>query len=63
MEQRNTKQPREIGTKRFAPSIDRLCKCGHTLGHHTADRTATQQPCLAHDLLGEECDCEKFKRA
>lgn len=57
------KTKREVNTGRYAPSVERPCRCGHTLGMHTAVRLAGEQPCLAGDLTGEPCDCECFKRA
>lgn len=33
------------------------CRCGHTLGQHTAARVAGEQPCLA-----DNCECESFLR-
>ena len=48
---------REINTGRFAHSkLDRLCRCGHSLGEHTAAATKDCQPCLE-----ESCACVKFK--
>lgn len=49
------KQPPEdkSGTYTFTPN--RLCRCGHPLGIHTAERCRHEQPCLA-----DGCVCESF---
>lgn len=46
---------RDRGNGQYAPSIDRMCRCGHPLGEHTAARNKGQQPCLADD-----CECLAF---
>jgi len=44
----------------FDGGMERLCRCGHALGQHTAERAKSrgqvEQPCLEPD-----CDCELFK--
>lgn len=43
---------------------DRLCKCGHTLGNHTAESHGGKKPCIAGDFNPLiNCDCEKFRPA
>lgn len=40
----------------------RLCRCGHPVGVHSAEKGKDgYQPCFAGDL-GYDCDCEKFRR-
>lgn len=60
----NPRKERERDRKngQYAPSIDRLCVCGHTLGAHTAARVGGEQPCIMGDI-DEGCDCKSFKRA
>jgi hypothetical protein len=49
---------RDKSTGRYADTkLDKMCKCGHTLGNHTADKFGNQQPCLADD-----CGCACFKK-
>lgn len=44
---------------RYNFKFERVCKCGHTCGVHTAERTADNgQPCLL-----EGCACMRFARA
>jgi hypothetical protein len=38
---------------------ERLCTCGHNLGHHTAEAPHT---CIAGDFADEGCDCARFTR-
>jgi len=61
-------QPREDDGQ-YSTGFDRLCRCGHTKGVHTADRAKVDgqatQPCMANDL-GESdvgCDCQCFRAA
>lgn len=55
--------PRETNG-RYAPSRwDRVCRCGHPLGEHTAARFVAErdQPCLhASDSRDELCECTYF---
>jgi len=47
-----------------ADELDVLCKCGHPLGTHTAERFFMgSQPCLAGDDGEEVCDCQCFTTA
>lgn len=59
---------REIGTGQytFTGGMERLCKCGHSLGVHCATRIKTEtgmiQDCMNHDVGdGKVCDCKCFK--
>jgi len=56
---KDTTTPRETDGRYALRGFDRLCKCGHTLGHHTAERPHV---CIEGDF-GTPCDCEKFKAA
>ncbi len=65
---RFTKAPdtkaREQGTGLFMHDgkWERLCKCGHTLGEHAAEKVKGQRPCFHGDSAGEEpCDCTLYK--
>lgn len=43
-----------------------MCRCGHTLGCHTAAGPVNQRTCSAHELPGgppDVCACEGFKKA
>jgi hypothetical protein len=48
---------RRTGRYTFDGKWDRLCKCGHTLGHHLA---AAPHACIAGDFGFDPCRCEKF---
>ncbi len=49
---------RDRANGRYAYSrFDRVCRCGHTLGQHTAEKVGSEQPCLV-----DKCDCECFRR-
>lgn len=53
--------PREQGTGKYLHSKwTRLCRCGHPVGIHSAEKRAGSQPCLASDV-GIDCDCERFR--
>lgn len=55
---------RERGTGRFVHDgqWDRLCVCGHPLGHHTAAAEQGMRPCIECDFTaGCDCDCMKFR--
>ena len=64
-----TKQPRDRANGQYAPSIDRPCRCGHSLDVHTADRRTVDgvryQPCIVDEVVdgAEPCSCECFKAA
>ena len=49
---------KRTGQYTYTGGFDRLCRCGHTLGVHTADRAkidgVTHQPC-------GNCECQCFK--
>jgi len=57
---------RTRGTERYTWTVDRVCKCGHTLGNHTAARAkapdgVTHQPCIIGDFNGGDvCECACF---
>lgn len=44
----------------YGSKLDAVCRCGHTLGEHTAARPYV---CVVGDFGDEDCNCEKFKRA
>jgi hypothetical protein len=55
---------RERGTGRYVHDghWDRLCVCGHTLGHHTAAAAEGQRPCIECDFDPDsKCDCIRFR--
>jgi hypothetical protein len=53
-------EARETDTGRYAPSEERNCRCGHSLGQHTAARSKGKQPCTV--MMGRvACPCEVFK--
>lgn len=55
---------RELRSGRYAPrDMDAVCKCGHTLAMHTAERSHGSQPCIVGDFTGDDCDCDVFRRA
>jgi hypothetical protein len=43
--------------------FDKVCVCGHTLGYHTAEKSADSQPCIIGDFEEVGCDCACFKKA
>jgi hypothetical protein len=47
---------RSTGRYSYSGDFDRLCKCGHTLGAHTAE---PPHECINGDT-GEACDCARF---
>ena len=59
------------GTKREAngqyalAKLEHPCKCGHTLGDHTAVRVAKTKdhPCLHGTDIGDPCECTFFTKA
>lgn len=61
----NDTQHRDRANGQYAHAdFDRLCRCGHTLGVHTADRVAGVQECLNCDIGdGTPCDCQSFRPA
>ena len=57
---------RDRATGRYVDTMfDKPCTCGHTLGVHTADRRAGEQPCLVGQMGdgGVPCDCDAFTKA
>ena len=55
---------RERGTGRFihGDNSERLCVCGHTLGHHTAMAAEGRRPCFESDFDPTcTCRCSRFK--
>jgi hypothetical protein len=54
---------RQQGTGRYIHTKEtRLCKCGHPVGVHTAERGPDgSQPCISGDILHTICDCMKFR--
>lgn len=56
-----TEHGREAGSGRYCHTVDRPCKCGHSLDAHTAARvktpTGTYQDCLEAD-----CGCQCFTK-
>lgn len=54
---------RDRSTGRYVDTnFEKPCRCGHTLGNHTAARVDGKQHCLAV-TLGQCCECESFKVA
>lgn len=51
-------QGREQPTGQYAPDLSRVCKCGHTLGHHLAEGRIAERACTV-----DGCACQGFKRA
>jgi hypothetical protein len=39
---------------------DRPCRCGHSLGVHSAEQVKGKRPCQNGDT-GDDCDCQKFR--
>ncbi len=53
------KPTRDRQTGQYAHSTwSVMCRCGHTLGQHTAAVVAGQRDCLESG-----CECEKFRKA
>ena len=56
---------RNKGNGRYAfGSLDLVCRCGHTLGIHTAERRGKDQPCLKQYAIGDDlmvCPCDSFE--
>lgn len=43
--------------------FDIVCKCGHTLGVHSAKNETNTRPCYNNDCGdGEWCNCKNFKK-
>jgi hypothetical protein len=61
---KNRQQDRDQeGRYTFDGNLDRLCVCGHTLGHHSG---GAPHDCLVYsfpkgDPNKAECDCPKFR--
>jgi hypothetical protein len=51
---------RATGRYGFEGDWERLCTCGHTLGHHLAE---APHGCIESDFADVECDCERFRPA
>jgi hypothetical protein len=52
------------GRYTFEGGFERLCRCGHELGEHTAVRHAGEQPCLVSEPdAAEPCHCQSFRPA
>lgn len=46
--------------------MDKICTCGHRLGHHAAGsgKAGSERQCIAADFADIEiCSCENFKKA
>lgn len=57
------RRSRDLANGQYAFEIERLCKCGHTLGDHTAARHQGKQPCIIGDFTIFSCSCEAFTPA
>jgi|LWDU01.1.fsa_nt_gi hypothetical protein len=51
---------RERNTGKYAYSVERACKCGHTLGDHSAERVKWEGQTL-QECFADACACECFK--
>ncbi len=52
-------EARDKATGRYADSkLEKPCRCGHTLGQHSAEKAGNERPCFAAG-----CDCGCFKKA
>lgn len=57
-------QERDRGNGQYKFTAEAVCKCGHGLGVHSAERVNGNQPCFNGDVGdGVVCDCECFKKA
>lgn len=57
---------RDTPTGQFTARLDKLCKCGHTLGSHAAAGPIKSRQCMAHecdDAVTETCHCAGFRAA
>jgi hypothetical protein len=57
---------RDTPTGQFTVRMDRVCKCGHTMGSHAAAGPVKLRDCMAHDVdpdVTERCECNGFRRA
>lgn len=48
---------------RYSNGHETMCRCGHSLGMHTAAKSNGSQPCIVGDFGGEICECECFRKA
>jgi len=56
-------RPKDASTGQYLHTKwSRLCKCGHPIGVHTAEKCEGQQPCIASDFGGPDCNCQMFRR-
>lgn len=51
------------GQYAFQENWDRMCRCGHTLGAHTAGgfRCLNDNETIGPECDGTPCDCQKFR--
>lgn len=56
----NRERDRSTGRYTYENRWERLCTCGHTLGHHTAE---APHVCIEPDFSDIECACERFTPA
>lgn len=45
----------------YAYGLQRVCKCGHTLGQHIGQGPVAQRACIAGECSDAPCNCEGFK--
>jgi len=54
--------PRDLHNGQYVHTIEAMCRCGHSLGMHTAASAGGQRDCIAGDFGHEGCDCSKFRK-